>query len=353
MPKLARLIVVLASLAAAGARGELVASAVLPHGDEGWLPELAAGGGAVAVAAAARVRAAAEAAAAAVLATRPETVVLVSPHAQATRDAWLVYANSAASGAAELGQGQQRRNASAPRETVRAERQGDAALAAAIVRSAACTADEAVRCVALESWADSEPQPLRWGEVLPSAWLLRADPNATFRLVVLSVPTRRHNSTAHMVPELLRFGRQLARTLAELPQRVALVASVDLAHTHSPDGPYNFSDAAQPFDQAVERWARAATDQARRAALLTDAARLVDRALSCGYPGMVLMQGAFDAERMRGTAATRRCWANVTEPVVEAPTYYGMLAAAFAPHLCLSRGALGPDLDQLAPSRLR
>jgi aromatic ring-opening dioxygenase LigB subunit len=210
-----------------------------------------------------------------------------------------------------------------------------------------------VRCIALESWADTEPQPLRWGEVLPAATLLRADPNATFRLVVLSVPTRRHNSTAHMVPELTRFGRQLARTLAALPQRVALVASVDLAHTHSADGPYGFSDDAQPFDQAVAHWARAATERDRRAALLTEAASLVDRALSCGFPGMVVMQGAFDAERQLGTSVSRRCWSNVTEPVVEAPTYYGMLAVTFAPRLCPTRGTLGPALDQLAPARLR
>lgn len=31
-------------------------------------------------------------------------------------------------------------------------------------------------------------------------------------------------------------------------QRIAVIISADLAHTHSPDGPYGYSNASQPFD---------------------------------------------------------------------------------------------------------
>jgi hypothetical protein len=32
------------------------------------------------------------------------------------------------------------------------------------------------------------------------------------------------------------------------PQSIVLIISSDLAHTHSADGPYGYSPAAQPFD---------------------------------------------------------------------------------------------------------
>lgn len=38
-----------------------------------------------------------------------------------------------------------------------------------------------------------------------------------------------------------------------LQERVVVVISADLAHTHSADGPYGYSPAAQPFDRACGR----------------------------------------------------------------------------------------------------
>ena len=38
------------------------------------------------------------------------------------------------------------------------------------------------------------------------------------------------------------------RLLEESPQRIAVIISADLAHTHKADGPYGYSNASQPFD---------------------------------------------------------------------------------------------------------
>ena len=35
-----------------------------------------------------------------------------------------------------------------------------------------------------------------------------------------------------------------------LSARVVMVISGDMAHTHLPDGPYGYSNASQPFDDA-------------------------------------------------------------------------------------------------------
>ena len=40
-----------------------------------------------------------------------------------------------------------------------------------------------------------------------------------------------------------------------MEEKVAIVISSDLAHTHSKDGPYGFSEKAQLFDDAIEKWA--------------------------------------------------------------------------------------------------
>lgn len=100
----------------------------------------------------------------------------------------------------------------------------------------------------LWSFADSEPQALRWGEIIPLSFLSNATLSKT-QLVVLSHPLRRYNHTKDMVPELLDVGGRMFDYFDALPQRVAVLASSDLAHTHLAAGPYGYSPAAEPFDQ--------------------------------------------------------------------------------------------------------
>ena len=103
-----------------------------------------------------------------------------------------------------------------------------------------------------------------------------------------------------------------------LAERVVVLISSDLAHTHLANGPYGYSPAAKPFDAAIGRWA---TDPlAHASALLKEAAGLEAHALSCGFTGLVMLHGALLAEKPRWSP---HLLAN------RAPTYYGMMVATF------------------------
>ncbi|KAL4428144.1 hypothetical protein ABPG75_002233 [Micractinium tetrahymenae] len=128
------------------------------------------------------------------------------------------------------------------------------------------------------------PFPLGWDELRGSA-----------RFLLLSFPSRRYNESVQMAPEVLDMGMALWDALEALPQRVAVLVSGDLAHTHDPAGPYGFSKDAAPFDAAVGRWA----DSLRADELLGEAARRQHGAKSCGFLGMVMLHGMLH----RGMAA--------------------------------------------------
>lgn len=44
-------------------------------------------------------------------------------------------------------------------------------------------------------------------------------------------------------------GYDLYKYLENLKQKVVVITSADLAHTHLKSGPYGYSDAAKPFDK--------------------------------------------------------------------------------------------------------
>ena len=161
---------------------------------------------------------------------------------------------------------------------------------------------------ALAAFADTEPAPLRWGEVIPLSFL-----NATLgstSLVVLGQPARRQTEEVAMVPELLSLGRALFESLDALSARVLVVVSGDLAHTHLASGPYGYNPAAVPFDAALGAWASSLDP----APLLENATALADDAKSCGFTGAVMLHGLLNASCGRFTP---RLLANA------APTYYG------------------------------
>ncbi|XP_071095147.1 uncharacterized protein [Haliotis cracherodii] len=161
----------------------------------------------------------------------------------------------------------------------------------------------------------SEPFPLRWGEVIPLHFV-GGPALSRSRVVILSQPSRRYTEQVTMIPELLKLGSDLYTYLEGLPERVVMIISADLAHTHLPDGPYGYSNTSEPFDMAVGEWAGSLDEKA----LLVTASHLVDRALSCGYTGLVMMHGVFSASGLLS-------W----QPdllVNHHPSYYGMMVAS-------------------------
>lgn len=298
------------------APGLLLGASVLPHGDFAWLPSLLAAGS-VNRTVAERVHAGARAAAAQLRAAAPDVVLVVAPHGAALDAAFAVYANSGAAGTALLGG--DLHNASQPLVAVPLAAAGAPALAAALTAALAPKHN----VTGLSFWGDSEPAPLRWSEIVPLAFLgdfVNASHGAG--VLVWTQPAKRLVCASCMVPELLATGGALAAALAAAPQRVWLIVSADLAHTHpAAVNPYAANaTAATAFDAAASAWAAALDARA----LLVTAASLADTALSCGFTGMVLAHAALAAAP--GGLAAWRAQLFATG----APTYYGMLAAGFA-----------------------
>ena len=177
----------------------------------------------------------------------------------------------------------------------------------------------------LKGFADSEPAALRWGEVVP---LLLAVPEATrkrSRLLVWSQPLRRYTQSPAMVPELLRVGGILRKWIDGLPERVVVIISSDLAHTHLASGPYGFSNASEPFDRSVGHWAKDPLGNAD--ALLVTARNLEDRAMSCGFTGLVMLHGMLFGSS--GRAGRAPGWDSQLLANGH-PTYYGMAVVQIA-----------------------
>lgn len=187
---------------------------------------------------------------------------------------------------------------------------------------------------------ESQNMPLQWAEVIPLLLVLDDDnknngrrttqtatiPSAPVQRqhIIWSQPLRRFGDYqgADMVEELLRLGQTLFDWMEQRPERLAVLVSADLSHTHRKDGPYGYSATSQPFDDFIGQWAR--KDPCRNGkVLLQQATALQPTALSCGYTGMVMLHGMLCGENGR---RLDRSW--VSKVLVDKNvTYYGMMAA--------------------------
>ena len=296
----------------------LLGASVIPHGDFAWLPSLLPEGSANR-SIAEFVRSGAMKAAALLREASPEVILVIAPHAAALSTSFALYANSGVAGTALLGG--DLHNATQPLVAVPLAAAGAPELAVSL----ATTLAAAHNVSDLTFWGDSEPAPLRWSEIVPLAFLdgfVNASTGGA-QVLVWSQPTKRLTCASCMVPELISTGAALAAALAATPQRIWLLVSADLAHTHpAAVNPYPANaSAAAAFDAAASSWAAALDAHS----LLVTAAQVTDYALSCGFTGMVLAHAAL-AAAPGGLAA----W----QPELfayGAPTYYGMLAAHFGP----------------------
>lgn len=173
------------------------------------------------------------------------------------------------------------------------------------------------------SYDDSMPMPLNWGEIIPLLFL----PGLTLqnkKVIIWSMPERRYLHGSQMVSELLRLGGKLAAWANNRPERIAVVVSGDLSHTHESQGPYGYSNTSGPFDDAVGEWA---SDPCRNADLLLKVAtKLQSKAMSCGYTGYVLWHGFMMCHQHQNRTKYRS-----TLLVDDNVTYFGMMSAIFDP----------------------
>ena len=321
-----------------GGRAELVAAAVLPHGDFAFDPRLLSDPDAREKAE--RLRAGSLAAGKLITDSKPDVVVMTTPHGLQTSWDVGVYQNAMLSGDATVGRDlEESFGRPFPKQLYHKylDAQTDGTLAQEIV-------DGLANATLLRGWNGILPLPLHWGEVLALEYLssgntsndaYHADPAGVVvgprklapSLVALGLPLSRYNFSSSVAAGFRRMGQQLGRVLRASSDRIALVVSTDLAHTHWPNTSFGFSADAAPFDRAVGRWA-ASLDETP---LMVESAASVDHVYSCGWLGLVLLHGALEASAMHPSrsAPLNASWSPTVTAAPEHPTYYGMLAAAY------------------------
>lgn len=150
--------------------------------------------------------------------------------------------------------------------------------------------------------------PMDWGVLIPY-WFMGGKADPPLPLVAIS-PARDLSRDEHV-----RLGQVLASTAAASGKRVALVASADHGHAHLASGPYGYDPAAAIYDARVTNLVR----ENRLAELLEIDQALIDAAKADSYLQMLVLHAALGPS-WRGEFLA-----------YEAPTYFGMLCAAYAP----------------------
>ena len=165
--------------------------------------------------------------------------------------------------------------------------------------------------------------PLDWGVITP-LWFLGHDRNMVGHGHVLANPPPSDSGPPVVVitpsrslprEAMVEFGRAVADAATATTRRVALVASCDWGHTHRDEGPYGFHPAASAVDAKVVAAVR--DGDLHRLIQLTD--QEVNDAAIDGLWQTLMLAGALDVVPMRGDLLS-----------YEAPTYFGMLVAAYA-----------------------
>ena len=148
--------------------------------------------------------------------------------------------------------------------------------------------------------------PMDWGVLIPY-WYMGGRAEPPVPLVVVS-PARDRSLADHIVA-----GNAIADAAAAAGRRVAFIASADHGHAHRADGPYGFDPAAAEYDDRVVALVR----QNRLSGLREIDPALVAAAKADSFWQMLMLHGAL-GEGWRGEFLS-----------YEAPTYFGMLCAAY------------------------
>ena len=150
--------------------------------------------------------------------------------------------------------------------------------------------------------------PMDWGVLIP-LWFMGGRAEPPVPLVVIT-PARDLSAREH-----IKAGAAVAEAADESGLRVAFIASADHGHAHDPKGPYGFDPAAKQYDQLICELVR--DNHLDRLAGIPP--QLVESAKADSWWQMLMLHGA-----------TAKGWTGRLLSY-EAPTYFGMLTAAYSP----------------------
>ena len=150
--------------------------------------------------------------------------------------------------------------------------------------------------------------PMDWAVLIPAHFMGgRSNPQIP---VVVVAPARDLADDVHV-----RAGEAIARAANASPKRVALIASCDHGHGHDPKGPYGFTPKSKEFDEAVVDLIR----DRRSLEFSTLGSSFAREAKADSYWQMLMLEGALGRDGWKGELLS-----------YEAPTYFGMLCAAYS-----------------------
>ena len=169
--------------------------------------------------------------------------------------------------------------------------------------------------VAAVSYGANDPAsavfPMDWAVLIPAHFMGgRTEPQIP---VAVIAPARDLSDSVHV-----RAGRAIGEAAAASRKRIALVASCDHGHGHDAKGPYGFTPKSKEFDKAVVGLIQNG-DSPRFSSLGSAFAR---EAKADSYWQMLMLEGALGEHGWNGELLS-----------YEAPTYFGMLCAAYVPKL--------------------
>ena len=227
-------------------------------------------------------------------AARPDVTVLLTPHHVHVDGHMAIVTAGAMHGVLESGAASVELRAAVDRELVDAIRTAIATVGVPIVGISYGANDTAAAVMPMD-WATQVPVHFMGRDHVP---------------IVVIAPARDLSWDAHVAA-----GRAIASAAAASGKRVALIASCDHGHGHDATGPYGFHPESKVFDERVaELVKRNALGE-----LLAFEPGFVADARADSFWQMLMLHGAI-GDRWRAELLS-----------YEAPTYFGMLCAAFTP----------------------
>jgi aromatic ring-opening dioxygenase LigB subunit len=154
----------------------------------------------------------------------------------------------------------------------------------------------------------SSCMPMDWGILIPLWFFTTQFPRPR---IVIVTPSRE-------IPleNLAKFGSVIAQVAKKSNEKIAFVASADQAHTHDSKGPYGFHSASTKFDNIVKN----AVKKNNLGMLLHLKQQLIEDAKPDSLWQMAIIYGVLRQVPMKGKLIS-----------YQAPTYFGMLCAAYMP----------------------
>ncbi len=226
-------------------------------------------------------------------AVRPEVTVLLTPHHVHLEEHMAVVTAGTMHGVLEGGASRVELRASVDREFARVVKDAIASAGVPIVGLSYGANDTAAAVMPMD-WATQVPIHFMGGSSVP---------------IVMVAPARDLSWDLHVAA-----GRAIANAARASERRVALIASCDHGHGHDAKGPYGYSAASKVFDDTVvELVKRNALGE-----LLGFEPAFVADAKADSFWQMLMLHGAI------GDRWTPEFLS------YEAPTYFGMLCAAFS-----------------------